>query len=151
MEIRTISKAELKVATELVWQVFQEFEAPDYSKEGIKTFRDFLDGLLINMTVEMYGAFEKGELLGVIATRKEGSHIALFFVAKKHHRKGIGKKLFQHILSLCCSSVITVNSSPYAVKVYRKLGFSDTDTEQLTDGLRYVPMKYTKKQVFQPA
>ena len=37
---------------------------------------------------------------------------------------------------------ITVNSSPYAVLVYRKLGFVETDTEQLADGMRYTPMKF---------
>ena len=37
---------------------------------------------------------------------------------------------------------ITVNSSPYAVPVYRKLGFVETDTEQLADGMRYTPMKF---------
>ena len=41
------------------------------------------------------------------------------------------------------SDVLTVNSSPYAAKIYRKLGFVDTDTEQVTNGIRYVPMKYT--------
>ena len=34
------------------------------------------------------------------------------------------------------------NSSPYAVPVYHKLGFVDTDTEQLSDGMRYTPMKF---------
>lgn len=42
------------------------------------------------------------------------------------------------------SKTITVNSSPYAVPVYHKLGFIDTDTEQLSDGIRYIPMKFEK-------
>ncbi|MFR3251420.1 MAG: GNAT family N-acetyltransferase [Eisenbergiella sp.] len=28
--------------------------------------------------------------------------------------------------------------------VYHKLGFVDTNTEQLTDGIRYTPMKYVR-------
>ena len=36
----------------------------------------------------------------------------------------------------------TVHSSPYAVEIYRHLGFVPTDSEQLTDGLRYTPMKF---------
>ena len=39
---------------------------------------------------------------------------------------------------------ITVNSSPYAVPVYHKLGFVDTDVEQISDGMRYTPMKYER-------
>ncbi|ENY8640112.1 TPA: GNAT family N-acetyltransferase [Clostridioides difficile] len=36
---------------------------------------------------------------------------------------------------------ITVNSSPYAVEVYHKLGFKDTAVEQIVDGIRFTPMK----------
>ncbi len=39
--------------------------------------------------------------------------------------------------------VFTVNSSPYAVEIYRRLGFAPTDHEQITNGIRYTPMKYT--------
>ena len=142
MEIMNISKDKLPEAMDLVWKVFLEFEAPDYSQEGINTFREFLDEQLTTLTIELYGAYDNSRLLGVIATRNEGSHIALFFVEKKHQGRGIGKKLFQRIVLLCENAAITVNSSPYAVKIYRKLGFQDTETEQLSGGIRYVPMKY---------
>jgi GNAT superfamily N-acetyltransferase len=145
MEIRKITKAELPEAMALVWQVFLEFEAPEYSQEGVDEFKRFIDGETVEMTVNMYGAFHNNGLLGVIATRNEGSHIALFFVKKEYHNKGIGRKLFKTILPLTESSFITVNSSPYAVRIYRKLGFAETDAEQLTNGIRYVPMKYIKQ------
>ncbi len=145
MEIRRITKAKIPEAMKLVWEVFQEFEAPDYSSEGINTFKEFLDDQLVNLTIEMYGAFENDFLLGVIATRKTDSHIALFFVKKENHRQGIGRKLFHYIIPICNDNIITVNSSPYAVEIYRKLGFSDLNTEQLTNGLRYIPMKFSKQ------
>jgi GNAT superfamily N-acetyltransferase len=94
------------------------------------------------MTIEMYGAFENGELLGVIATRNAGSHIALFFVREEYHGRRIGRRLFAQIVPLCDGRFITVNSSPYAAKIYRKLGFTDTAVEQTTNGIRYVPMRY---------
>lgn len=147
MEIKNITSVGLPGALDLVWNVFLEFEAPEYSQEGIDEFKRTIDRQSENMTLEMYGAFEKDELLGVIATRNEGSHIALFFVKTENHGQGIGRRLFAHILPLCESSFLTVNSSPYAVKIYRRLGFADTDTEQLTNGIRYVPMKYTKPSV----
>ena len=37
---------------------------------------------------------------------------------------------------------ITVNSSPYAVEAYRRLGFVDVDNEKLLDGIRFTPMIY---------
>ena len=39
MEIRNIKNTEMKEALDLVWRVFLEFEAPDYTEEGIKEFR----------------------------------------------------------------------------------------------------------------
>ena len=29
----------------------------------------------------------------------------------------------------------------YSYLIYHKLGFEDTDTERLTDGIRFIPMK----------
>jgi GNAT superfamily N-acetyltransferase len=142
MEILRITKEGLPEAMDLVWKVFLEFEAPEYSQEGIDEFKRFIDGQAEEMTIEMYGAFENGELLGVIATRNEGSHIALLFVRTECHGRSIGRTLFEHIIPLSSGGPITVNSSPYAAKIYRKLGFTDTAAEQITNGIRYVPMSY---------
>ena len=94
-----------------------------------------------------YGMYNKNKLIGVIATRNNGNHIALFFVDGEYHKKGIGKCLFQKVLENATSNEITVNSSVYAVEVYHKLGFVDTDKEQIEDGIIYTPMKlYIKTQ-----
>ncbi len=42
--------------------------------------------------------------------------------------------------------IYTVNSSPYAVPVYHKLGFIDMVSEQLADGMRFTPMKFERYQ-----
>ena len=89
----------------------------------------------------MYGAFKEDQLVGVIATRSEGTHVALFFVDGNFHRQGIGKQLLQTIRKDCHSGKMTVYSSPYAVLVYHKLGFVDVDKEQVVNGLRFTPME----------
>ena len=89
----------------------------------------------------VYGAFVHGTLAGVLATQSGGSHIALFFVKGAYHRQGIGRRLFETALAACGAGKMTVNSSPYAVPVYHRLGFRDTDAEQVTDGLRFTPME----------
>jgi len=144
MEIRKLTQPEKPSAMCLVWDVFLEFEAPDYVEEGIATFRDFINDEQSIKELAVYGAFEKGKLAGVIATRNGGNHIALFFVRKDCQRRGIGRKLFETMLEDSTSKEITVNSSPYATVIYRKLGFSDADTERTTKGMRYTPMKYVK-------
>ena len=95
-------------------------------------------------TLEFWGAYDNRELKGVIATNENRKHICCFFVKAQYHRQGIGRKLWEYLLVNGRSEIITVNSSPYAVPIYHKLGFVDTDVEQLSDGMRYTPMKYER-------
>lgn len=146
MVIRRIDKNEIKDALELVLNVFMEFEAPDYTTEGVETFkrtavynRDYIENII------MYGAYLNDKIVGVIATRNNGNHIGFFFVDGEHHRKGIGKLLFQMVLEQSTANEITVNSSPYAQVIYHHLGFEDTASEQTSDGIRYIPMVYKKE------
>ena len=39
MEIRKIKDEEMPMALDLTWRTFLEFEAPDYTEEGIEEFR----------------------------------------------------------------------------------------------------------------
>ena len=125
-----------------------KYEAPDYSEQGIQTFTDFVKNKESIDALEMYGAFRNNELVGVIATRSDGNHIALFFVDGKYHRQGVGRYLFEAIIRASTGEKITVNSSPYAVEVYKKLGFVPDCGERLTGGMRYTPMTYKTDDVF---
>lgn len=140
MEIRKISDFEMEEAMSLVWRVFLEYEALDYTEEGIQEFKKSIEDAEWIKAREFFGAFENGELLGLIAL-KNYSHISLFFVDGKHHRRGIGKKLFIRACELNETGYYTVNSSPYAKEVYEHLGFESTDIEQCINGLRFYPMR----------
>lgn len=140
MEYRSIKKEEMNEAMELVWKVFLEYEAPDYTQEGIDEFKRTIDDKSWLDAREFYGAFEDEKIVGVIAT-KDKHHIALLFVDGEYHRRGIGKTLFNIVLELNEDNYFTVNSSPYAHEVYKHLGFEDTDVEQCICGLRFYPMK----------
>ena len=43
MEIRQLEPFEIDEAITLIWEVFLQFEAPDYSDEGIQSFKDFIE------------------------------------------------------------------------------------------------------------
>lgn len=138
--IKQLNNNEIENALSLAWKVFMEYEAPDYTQEGIDEFyKSIHDEKFLSM-LSLYGAFSDDELVGVIATRSNGKHIALFFVDGKYHRQGIGKQLLKAVQT----SKMTVNSSPYAVSIYRKLGFESTDTERVVNGLRFTPMRLRK-------
>lgn len=141
MEIRKISKEEMNDALNLVWSVFLKYEAPDYNEEGIREFKKTIENKAWLKEREFYGAFdENNKILGVIAI-KDKTHIALFFVDKKYQKKGIGRKLYEKVKSLNEKGFFTVNSSPYAHEVYKRLDFIDTDKEQVVNGLSFFPMK----------
>ena len=144
MVIKKLAQSDIDEALKLVSNVFMIFEAPDYIDEGIITFQNCINNHEFIDNLDMYGAFEKDQLVGVIATRNEGNHIALFFVDGKYHKREIGRQLFEQVVKNSSSNKITVNSSPYAIEIYHRLGFVDTNTEQLVDGMRFTPMEYTK-------
>ena len=61
-------------------------------------------------------------------------------------RQGIARALFSTLRDHCRTAPdtprITVNSSPYAVGAYRRLGFRATGDERTVDGIRFTPMEY---------
>lgn len=137
-----------------VWNVFKEFEAPDYKQEGIDEFKKFISPENITIRCDNGHFFvvcckNDSEIIGVIAMR-DNSHIALLFVKKEYHRKGIARNLINIALEKCCNTdqflqTITVNSSPYAIAIYERMGFEKIDFEQEVDGIRFTPMKFTIK------
>lgn len=140
MEINKLNRMQIEESIPLVWDVFCKYEAENYPKKGKEAFwnaintADYLDMLTA------YGAFDGKKLVGIIATRNEGSHIALFFVDGKYHRQGIGRKLFEECLADNKNPRITVHSSEYAVDIYKKLGFVQKGEIKEDDGIRYIPM-----------
>ena len=140
--IRKLESTEREAALDLVNKVFMEYEAPDYTEEGVEEFHKSMQDEEYLSQLCMYGAFASERLIGVIATRSEGTHIALFFVDSDFQGKGVGRSLFQTVLDHGGSNHMTVNASPYAVPIYQKLGFIETDTEKVVSGLRFTPMEY---------
>ena len=144
MEIKKLAKGDIAKALDLVLNVFMEYEAPDYSEQGIETFQNCMKDSGGLKSLRFFGAYMNNSLVGVIAARNNGNHIALFFVKGKYHRQGIGRRLFDRVVENSTNNAITVNSSPYAVKIYRHLGFCEKQDEQLTEGMRYTPMSFVK-------
>ncbi|MBO5178799.1 MAG: GNAT family N-acetyltransferase [Clostridia bacterium] len=139
MEIRKIEEKEMQNAVNLSLKVFLEYEAPDYSEEGVREFEKTINDKEWILEKEIIGAFENNRLIGLIAI-KNYNHIALFFVDSDYQGKGIGKKLFQEICKLNNCGYYTVNSSPYAKSIYEHLGFKCTSEEKCVNGMRFYPM-----------
>ena len=139
--VRRLRAGEIPDALALMWKVFLQFEAPEYSAEGIASFRASLEDEERIRSMTFYGAFDGKKLVGVLCMRAP-QHIAGFFVDAAYHRRGIGRTLFETMRQDYDRQVFTVHSSPYAVGFYRRLGFVPTQGEQITNGLRYSPMRF---------
>lgn len=140
--LRRLTAGEVPAALALAWEVFSEYEAPVYPSEGTEEFRRCLHDGRYLAGIEYYGAFEGGKLVGEIGFRPAQRHICFFFVKGCCHRKGIGTKLFKTLLSDAPGGAITLNSSPYGLPFYKKLGFVPTGPEQTVNGIRFTPMQY---------
>lgn len=150
VQVRPAYREEWDDAMAVAWKTFMRFEANDYSREGIKSFQDFIsDSVLHRMFVmgayQLFVALNADEkIIGMISLRNE-THISLLFVEEAYHRRGVGRKLMEYL----CNYVdreeghhqVTVNAAPYAVGFYHKLGFFDIGKEEMNDGIRYTPMR----------
>lgn len=148
LSIRKMRPGEETQVSELIARVFDEFVAPDFSPAGVDEFLKYIQPgalrersetdhfTLVAMLAEM--------LVGVIEIRNH-NHVSLYFVDEAHIGKGIGKALWHQALAVCRRdnaglTHISVNSSSYAVPIYEKLGFEQTQAEQVVHGIRFVPM-----------
>ncbi|HWQ89143.1 MAG TPA: GNAT family N-acetyltransferase, partial [Desulfitobacteriaceae bacterium] len=53
----------------------------------------------------------------------------------------IAKNLITLAIEKVKVTEIDVNSSPYAVNIYKRMGFEQLDEEQEKDGIRFITMK----------
>lgn len=143
MEIREIVAEEIDEVIALVWLVFMQYVAPDYSEEGSRTFQNFIQDKEQMEALTIYGAFVEEEMVGILAVR-ETAHISLFFVKDGYQGQKIGRKLFEHMLEKNDSQTFSVNASPYAVPIYRHLGFRDEKPQEEKDGIIFTQMIYSR-------
>lgn len=87
---------------------------------------------------------DKGAFAGIIEVRNY-YHISLLFVKKEYHHLGIATRLLELAVNKCRkrdanTELIELNSSPFAVGIYEKLGFVKTNSEQIVNGIRFTLM-----------
>lgn len=150
MQICKIGPDKLHEALELVWEVFEKYGMPDYEEMGVQTFRHFIRYHNMVEKIEQgemsfWGTYLNNYLVGVMALRK-GQHISLLFVRDKFHHLGIARNLVRMAVNQIELEepeirAVTVNSSPYAVGFYEKMGFQALGPEQTANGIRFTSMR----------
>lgn len=149
--IKNITLADLSEAMLLAKGVFDEFQAPSLSPEGIAEFHKYIEvnraRLRLNTNHFSLMAIKNKKVVGIIEVRN-AKHISLLFVDPNYHNQGIAKKLWTESMKLCKKTnpnitEFTVLASAYALPVYEKWGFKKTAEEQIKNGIRCYPMKLT--------
>ena len=153
IEIRLLDDKQTEEAFSLIWEVFLEFVAPDYTQEGIDNFyQEYVHGAgfrnkFTDKREVMYGAFVGDNLAGVLSFSDKNT-VSCVFVRGKYHKMGIGRCLFEKAAEEMCrrgSDNIKLNASPYAVPFYHHLGFQDTGAQAVYKGIVYTPMELLLK------
>lgn len=165
--IRAAKRDEWEDAMALAWTTFMKYEAPDYTESGKESFLTFIsdermyqmfligeyhlfvaidDGKGISFSpFDGNKAEKKEKIIGIISIRAR-THISLLFVDERYHHRGVGRSLvnyaIMYIREEMGEKIVTVNSAPYAIEFYHRLGFFDTDIEQESDGIFYTPMSF---------
>ena len=144
MIFRKLSRTEIPAFLSLVWNVFCEFEASNYPEQAKQIFKNAIYDQNYLAMLDAYGAYNDDVPIGIIATRSEGKHIALFFVDGKYHKEGIGRQLWNLMLRENLNHELTVHSSLYAIPVYERLGFVKTGAIQTENGITYLPIVFKR-------
>ena len=57
MEIKKIDVFQISNAINLIWKTFLQFEAPEYSVEGVQSFKNFIVDKKNIKKIEFWGAY----------------------------------------------------------------------------------------------
>ncbi len=146
IQLSVMSLEDDRAVYALVEREFMEFVQDDCTEEGVDMFFEAVRYIVYDKPDNYFvlTAKENGAVIGMIAVRHH-NHISLFFVDKSHHRRGIGRRLFEAALARCLDIdpnlvVMDVHSSLYAVPVYEHLGFTPREGTALENGIQYVKM-----------
>ncbi len=143
-----MNKEDLSPVIQLVTQVFNQFEAPEYSSEGVGNFLRYIDveAFRKRMNNNHFALVAQvGETIVGVMEVRNNDHICLLFVDATYHQQGIGKTLLRVAIARSIKNSpkiteITVNSSLFAVPIYQRLGFIAIGGEKVQDGIRFIPM-----------
>ena len=148
-QIRWAAAEDWTPAMNMIWKTFMKFEAPVYTREGIRNFLDFItdEGLFASFLEGKYlmiVALDGNRIVGA-ASLRDGSHLSLLFVDEQYHYRGIGRRLMNCLCNFLKTEAgeeaMTLKSAPYAVKFYERIGFRATGLEESYSGIRVTPMR----------
>lgn len=93
MNIRQLDNQEYDKAIMLSLDVFTKCGTADFDFNGLEIFKKFINNKELMGELTFWGAFDNNELIGVVGTKGNSTHISLFFINLSYHR-GIYQLLY---------------------------------------------------------
>lgn len=148
MQIRPLKDHDIPAVAGLFGALAMEYIVNDSAPEAASKFVRDNDADAVRRLVAAgmrYHVAERGDkIVGFVALR-DRKHLYHLFVDTPFHRQGIATALWavarEEAIAAGNPGVFTVNASNYALPVYQKMGFVQTEPMQLKDGLYYNPMQ----------
>ncbi len=147
MEIREATIEDALAISNLIRPLAEQYIADEFSPEGAANLLASLDADAIEgyftAGYEYHVAEEDGVLVGVVGVR-DNSHLYHLFVADDSCGRGLARELWRVARGACReagnSGHFAVNSSKFAVGMYRNFGFLGAGPPQTRCGVTSIPM-----------
>ena len=149
MLIRPANVGEATAISDLIRPLAREYIAHEFSDEGARNLLssmtpEAIDGYL-RSGYRYHVAEDAGCLVGVVGVR-DNKHLYHLFVIEGYQGQGLARELWCVAKEACMGAgnpgEFTVNSSRFALGVYRKFGFAESGLPENSEGVVYFPMKY---------
>ena len=164
IQYRSIRSGEDEAAAAVVIAAFEEFIAPGFAEEGIEEFRTYAHAEAIRarrsagqphrqfVALAPAGMTQGARSLMAdtivgIGEIRAWQHVSMLFVHPDWLQLGIGKELFARLRDEVGRenpdlAELTVNSSPFAVPIYERLGFVIAGDTLVISGIKQIPMTF---------
>jgi len=148
MSIRRATRHDVREISSLVESLAHFYL--DNSKEKIPNWLSetlTVDAFLNRLTSKNFVNFvyeKNGKIIGYISL-KNPNHLYHLFVSEKFQGNGISRLLWDHVKASIEEQVFTLRSSIYAIPIYKRFGFVESEKIGVRDGISFQPMKLVLK------
>ena len=148
MHVRRATIEDARAIGDLIRPLAEQYIVHEFSPEGAgnllaSLYAGAIGGYLAS-GYEYHVAEDDGVLVGVVGVR-ENIHLYHLFVADDYGGRGLARELWRVARDACREAgnvgEFTVNSSRFAVGMYRKFGFVQTGQPETRDGVTSIPMR----------
>ena len=143
--LRKFNKEDSKEVSDFIIKSFITFNGKNLNKESIKFFIElYRKENIEDKWLKDYVVIAEinNKIIGVGRAKKNG-FITHCYVDKKFMRKGIGSTLMKRLENQIKSEKrnrVLLNSSPYGLKFYEKLGYKSKGIKKIYHGIPLYPM-----------